>query len=115
MPSAPSATVLNIAKALIGDRDIGIKYIGMRPGEKIHEIMVSEEEVNHCVKRGHFYVIRPMLPELRKPGDSEPNALGKEFSSADMMLDFPGTVSLLKKHGLMVEDVQTGRESELLR
>ena len=115
VPNAPSATIMNIVKALIGERDIQIKDIGIRPGEKIHEIMVSEEEINHCIRRGDFYVIRPMLPELYDPGDSQPNALTKEFSSADNVLDFPGTVSLLKTNGLLVEDVQAGQETELLR
>jgi len=115
VPNAPSATALNIAKALINSREIEIKIIGIRPGEKMHEIIVSEEEINHCVKRGDYYVIRPMLPELRDPGDSEPNALTKEFSSADRVLDLEGTVVLLKKHRLMIEDVDLRQEKELLR
>jgi UDP-glucose 4-epimerase len=115
VPNAPSATVIHIVKALIGDRDIPIQTIGIRPGEKIHEIMVSEEEINHCVRRGDFYVIRPMLPELSDPGFAEPNALRREFSSADNVLDYPGTVALLKANRLMVEDVQPGRDAELLR
>jgi UDP-glucose 4-epimerase len=115
VPNAPSASVLNIVRALIGDRDVGIKTIGIRPGEKIHEIMVSEEEIHHCARRGDYYVIRPMLPELSDPGAAEPNALVKEFSSEDNVLDFQGTVALLQANRLMVEDVQAGRGTELLR
>lgn len=115
VPNAPSATVIHIVRALIGDRDVPIQTIGIRPGEKIHEIMVSEEEIHHCVRRGDFYVIRPMLPELSDPGFAEPNALLREFSSADNVLDYPGTVALLKANRLMVEDVQPGRDAELLR
>lgn len=65
MPRAPAARVVDIAKALIGGRSIPIKEIGIRPGEKIHEIMVSEEEVGRTVERDGFYAIVPMLPELR--------------------------------------------------
>lgn len=115
VPNAPSASVLNIVRALIGDRDVGIQTIGIRPGEKIHEIMVSEEEIHHCARRGDYYVIRPMLPELSDPGAAEPNALVKEFSSEDNVLDFQGTVALLQANRLMVEDVQAGRGTELLR
>ena len=43
VPRAPAATMVNVAKALIGDRKIPIKVTGIRPGEKIHEIMVSDE------------------------------------------------------------------------
>ena len=115
VPNAPSASVLNIVRALIGDRDVGIQTIGIRPGEKIHEIMVSEEEIHHCARRGDYYAIRPMLPELSDPGAAEPNALVKEFSSEDNVLDFQGTVALLQANRLMVEDVQAGRGTELLR
>ncbi len=115
VPNAPAATVLNIAKALIGERKIEIKVTGIRPGEKMHEIMVSEEEANHCVKRGEYYAIRPMLPELRDSVESEPNALSKEFSSADTILDLPGTIALLQKHGLMIEDIDLLQGGELLR
>ncbi len=105
VPHAPGATVLNLAKALIGDRHIEIEVTGIRPGEKMHEIMVSEEEVNRCVRRGDYYVIRPMLPELCEKEDKEPLALEKEFSSADTVLDLAGTIDLLRKDRLMIEDV----------
>ena len=72
VPDVPSATVINIAQALIGERKIEIKITGIRPGEKMHEIMVSEEEANHCVKRGEFYAIKSMLPELRSRGPRTP-------------------------------------------
>jgi UDP-glucose 4-epimerase len=115
VPDAPSATILNLAKALLGDRKIKIEIIGIRPGEKMHEIMVSEEEVHHCIKRGGYYVIRPMLPELGNIGKRGPNALTKEFSSADNVLSLKETTSLLKKHRLMVEDVDLSQQGELLR
>jgi UDP-glucose 4-epimerase len=114
IPDAPSATVMNVAKALIGDRKIEIKVTGVRPGEKMHEIMVSEEEAHHCIRRGDYYVIRPMLPELKGNG-SELNALSKEFSSADAVLSYSSTVELLQKHQLMVGESNLGTCDELLR
>ena len=82
IPGAPSATVLNIARALIGKRKIETVVTGIRPGEKIHEILVSEEEANRCFKQGDYYTIRPMLPELRHEGDLLGPCLKEEFSSA---------------------------------
>lgn len=115
VPNAPSATVINLAKALIGDRPVKIEITGIRPGEKMHEIMVSEEEAHHCVKRGDYYAILPMLPELQVEGPID-NALDKEFSSADTVLDLAGTMALLEKHSLMVEDVSAiENNKELLR
>jgi UDP-glucose 4-epimerase len=114
VPDASAATVLNLAKALIGDRAIEIKTVGIRPGEKMHEIMISEEEIHHTVRRGRYYAIQPMLPELRE-GRAEPNALTKEFSSADKVLSLSATDALLRKHGLTVEDVDLSTGEELLR
>lgn len=115
VPNAPAATVINIAKSLIGDRDIEVRITGIRPGEKMHEIMVSEEEANHCARRGDYYAILPMLPELRESGSRETNALSKEFSSADTVLDLAGTVALLARHRLMIEDVDFTQDAEMLR
>ena len=116
VPNAPSSSIINIAKTLIGERNIEIKITGIRPGEKMHEIMVSEEEANHCVKRGDYYAILPMLPELRNSGKEEPNALLKEFSSADTLLDYNETHDLLKKHYLLVDDnVHYSHSNDLLR
>lgn len=114
VPNAEAATVINIAKALIGSRKIKIKTIGIRPGEKMHEVMVSEEEANHCVKRGEFYAIKSMLPELAG-ARKEPNALKCEFSSEQRVLDYAHTVKLLKRHRLMPGDQITPGDGELLR
>jgi UDP-glucose 4-epimerase len=115
IPRAPSATVVNIARALIGRRELAIKTIGIRPGEKLHEILISEEEIHHCVRRGAYYAIQPMLPELRQGSAAESNSLAKEYSSGDEVLDLAGTTALLNKHRLMVEDVEGGDRTELLR
>jgi UDP-glucose 4-epimerase len=101
VPRAPSATVENIAQVLIGKRPVQTKVIGIRPGEKMHEIMVSEEEAHHCVRRGDYFAILPMLPELRRDAAAEANALKGEFSSGDTLLDLAGTESLLKKNKLL--------------
>ena len=114
VPNAPATSILNIAQALIGDRPIKIKNTGIRPGEKIHEIMVSEEEAHHCVRRGDYYAILPMLPELLAD-KSYRNALKKEFSSADTVLNVDQTIALLKKHKLMVDDGNLLQSEELLR
>ena len=114
IPHAPSATVMNIARALIGDRTIDIEVTGIRPGEKMHEILVSDEEANHCIKRGDYYAILSMLPELSNNKKKVPNALTKEYSSADSVFDLTGTIELLKKHHLMVEDMESNN-GELLR
>jgi UDP-glucose 4-epimerase len=115
VPNAPSATVENIAKVLIGKRAVATKVVGIRPGEKMHEIMISEEEAHHCVRRGDYYAILPMLPELAERTREKRGALSSEFSSADNVLDLKGTEALLRRHRLMLEDVDPGQLAELLR
>jgi UDP-glucose 4-epimerase len=113
VPNAPSATVINLAKALISDRDIEIKITGIRPGEKMHEIMVSDEECQHTVKRGDYYAIQSMLPELQQTSD-EKIALTDEFTSASNVISLEGTEDLLRKHNLLIGKVSLSEGGELL-
>jgi UDP-glucose 4-epimerase len=115
IPRAPAASVMNIAKALIGSRRVPIKVTGVRPGEKLHEVLVSEEEVHHCVRRGDYYVIRPMLPELRGRETAQRDALNREYSSGVDVLNLAQTVQLLRRNRLMVEDRNVSQGEELLR
>jgi UDP-glucose 4-epimerase len=115
VPIVDSATVENMAKALIGSRKIETEIIGIRPGEKMHEILVSEEECHHVIKRGDYYVILPMLPELRTVNKKVPNALDSEFCSADNVLDLEGTIELMAKHDLIVPIAELAEIEELLR
>lgn len=102
VPRVPSARVIDIAKALIADRKIGINFIGIRPGEKVHEILVSEEEADRTVERGDYYAIRPMLPELHYPHEDS-FGLSKEYSSADDPMSFEEAFELVHREGLIPE------------
>lgn len=103
------------AEQSFGNRPVEIKVTGIRPGEKIDEIMVSEEEAYHCVKRGNYYAILPMLPELHVEEEPVMKALEKEFSSADKVLDLNQTIELLKRNKLMIDDGDLAQGEELLR
>jgi UDP-glucose 4-epimerase len=86
--------MIDLAETLIGDRDIPIAYTGIRPGEKIHEIMVSEEECHRTVERDGYYVVCPMLPECG-PVDAGGGVLTSEYSSADITLGKDGLREML--------------------
>ena len=112
IPRVPSALVMNVAKVLIGSRGIDIQVVGIRPGEKVHEILVSEEEAHRTVERGKYYVILPMLPELCKSqGDG---SLRREYSSNDEVMTEHETAGMLRQRHLMVEEFSEERE-EVLR
>ena len=82
IPKVPAANIVDLAKAIMGDKELPIKYTGIRPGEKVHEIMVSEEECYRTIDQGDYYVILPVLPELRDGADFV-QALDNEYSSRD--------------------------------
>ena len=85
VPDLPAINILDLAEIMIGERNIDIKIVGVRPGEKIHEILISEEEIPRTIKRGDYYIICPVLPKLRKVRIEKP-VLTKEFSSADYFM-----------------------------
>jgi UDP-glucose 4-epimerase len=95
VPKVPSANIVDLAKAIAGRDDVEIRFTGIRPGEKIHEIMVSEEECFRTVERGDYYVIMPVLPELRESVKIEQQALDGEYSSKDDNLSIPELRELL--------------------
>jgi FlaA1/EpsC-like NDP-sugar epimerase len=113
-PRVPSARVVDIARALVGERPIELRVTGVRPGEKTDEILVSEEERHRTVERGAYYAIQPILPELREAG-GEAAGLPGEYSSGTETMSFEALRALLERQGLMVEDVPGGRGAELLR
>jgi FlaA1/EpsC-like NDP-sugar epimerase len=103
IPRVPSARVVDIAKALIGPRKIAMEITGIRPGEKLHEILVSEEECHRTTDRGDFYAIAPILPELRY-AETEKAALTGEYSSENDLMQYEQVVDLLQIQKLMIED-----------
>ena len=113
IPRVLSAKIVDIATSLIGDRPIQVVFTGIRPGEKVHEILVSEEERFRTVERGPYYVILPMLPELRGSGERI-KPLEDEYSSAHHVMDLSTLKVLLRQQRLMVEDIPEGGK-ELLR
>lgn len=102
VPKVKAANITDVARALMGSKELPIKYTGIRPGEKVHEIMVSEEECFRTVERGEYYVILPVLPELRDGDDITP-ALSTEYSSKDDNISIPELRELLSSAGGEIE------------
>jgi UDP-glucose 4-epimerase len=113
IPRIPAAKMSDLATVMIGDKPIEIVITGIRPGEKIHEILVSEEEAHRTIPRKDYYVILPILPELRRP-DEENNYLKKEYSSADYLMAENDLKELLNNFHLLTLE-KSGIENELLR
>lgn len=104
IPRAPAVNVLELAHVLVGDRDIAVEISGVRPGEKTHEILISEEEATRTVIRGAYMSVAPILPELRTADpDGEPFD-GTEYSSRDLLLNRDDIHDLLRRNRLRIED-----------
>lgn len=56
----PSMRIMDLAKAIAPD--LATHIIGIRPGEKIHEQMISEEDARHTLEFDEYYIIQPDLP-----------------------------------------------------
>jgi UDP-N-acetylglucosamine 4,6-dehydratase len=75
VPIIPSFRILDLAKAV--DKKCKIKIIGIRPGEKIHEELISTVESRYTVKFRNKFII---LPNLNKQNqDKYASVYGKKF------------------------------------
>ena len=59
IPKLPSVKIVDLAKSL--GKNVNIKIIGMRPGEKLHELLSSSEESRHMSEFKDFYQINPII------------------------------------------------------
>ncbi len=57
VPKIPSYRILDVAKAIAPDAKI--EHTGIRPGEKLHELMIPEDEARHTVEFDDIFVIQP--------------------------------------------------------
>lgn len=67
VPKAPSSKIVDMFKWLSPNTEI--KYTGMRPGEKLHESMINEDESLHTDEYEKHFVIRPELFGAKYKGE----------------------------------------------
>jgi len=81
VPKIPSMKMLDLVEAVAPGCEI--EEIGIRPGEKLHEVLVSEDEARHTVDAGEMFVIKPVHPWWTEQGWSDAKLLGdgKRYSS----------------------------------
>lgn len=113
IPRVASARVVDVAKVLIENRPVEIKITGIRPGEKMHEILVSEEEKSRTIEVDKYYAIQSILPEIQsRPGTL--TTLKDEYSSKDDLMSFDELDKFLRNYKLMVSDTLS-EDGETLR
>lgn len=75
VPKIPSIRILDLVEAMSGTREH--ELVGIRPGEKLHEVMVPEEMAHHSLEFEDHYVITPAIVFFEKNINYKTNKLGQ--------------------------------------
>ncbi|MCS0674063.1 UDP-N-acetylglucosamine 4,6-dehydratase (inverting) [Cytobacillus firmus] len=74
VPKIPSMNIIDLAKAIAPQCQL--EFIGIRPGEKLHEAMITEDDSRHTLEYDKFYVIQPEFhwwdKDYKKDGKAMP-------------------------------------------
>ena len=97
IPRIKAALIQDVAIALVGSQKVKVVESGIRPGEKMHEIMISEEESLRTISRGEYFAIKSILPEVATTS-SEPFIEFAEVSSANYLMSTDEVKKFLEKH-----------------
>lgn len=66
IPKMPSVKIVDLARAIAPG--CAMEVVGRRPGEKLHEVLISRDDACRTVEYEDRYVISPGLPQLRSQG-----------------------------------------------
>ncbi|MCE0556231.1 MULTISPECIES: UDP-N-acetylglucosamine 4,6-dehydratase (inverting) [unclassified Motilimonas] len=78
VPKIPSVKITELARAMAPD--LPQKIVGIRPGEKLHEIMCPADDSYHTFEFKDYYVIAPSINFSSRTNDFTINALGDKGS-----------------------------------
>lgn len=78
IPKLPSMNLMDLAKVIAPECDI--EYIGIRPGEKLHESLISDNEARQAVELEDRYVILPTHPWWSDDNIPQGKKLPDDFS-----------------------------------
>jgi len=83
VPKIPSMNIMDLAKAV--GPDCEYEFVGIRPGEKLHEVLVPKDDARRTLEFEDFFVIQPWLDfwrlEKTNHSDGKPCPDGFEYRS----------------------------------
>lgn len=106
VPKIPSMKLVDLAKAIAPEATL--KVIGIRPGEKVHEVLISEDEARNTVEGERMFIVKPPATpwerSLEYGGKSLPE--GFRYSSEDNTewLDIGGIRALIEPFERLYQD-----------
>ncbi len=77
VPKIPSMRLVDLAEVVAPG--CAIEFIGIRPGEKLHEVLLSEDEARNAVELDEMYIIQPTHPWWKKANWVHARALPQGF------------------------------------
>jgi UDP-N-acetylglucosamine 4,6-dehydratase len=77
VPKIPSMNLMDLAQVIAPDSDID--YIGIRPGEKLHEVLISQDEARQTIELEDMYLVKPTHPWWSDATMSKGNPLPDGF------------------------------------
>lgn len=103
VPKIPSSDILTLARAIAPECEI--EEVGIRPGEKLHEMLIGEDEARRTRDLGDCYVVLPPFPfweEAREePGKPVPVGFSYRSDTNPQRLDVDELRAVLAKLGLL--------------
>ena len=97
VPRVGAAHMVDVIDAVRAGAEVPVEVTGIRPGEKMHEQLVSEEEALRSVVHEGYAVIQPLVPELEARAAP---SLGGVWTSAATDLDTTALTDLLREAGV---------------
>ena len=81
VPKIPSMSIMDMVEAAAPGCDV--EYIGIRPGEKLHEVLISEDEAHRTLEVDDMFIIQPAHPWWRTDNwpQAQPVPAGYRYSS----------------------------------
>jgi UDP-N-acetylglucosamine 4,6-dehydratase len=83
VPKIPSMKMTDLAKALCPECEL--EEIGIRPGEKLHEVMITKND--RCIEFNDHFVIKPTI-QFHTPVDYSVNNLGEKGEEKDIGFEY---------------------------
>ena len=99
VPKIPSMKITDLAEAIAPG--MPTVEVGIRPGEKLHETMITAEDSRHTIDIGQYYVIKPETFAYRGPeGIPVPEGFSYNSGTNERWLGVPELRDTLKEQGV---------------